>query len=123
MLATLNFSLAFIIGLLCAPLSFIRPFPHLPPRATIVTAADAMDYVGALAECTLPNLIYLIFSPVVAPFLISAFFRKGVEWTLLEMARGWVAQGVWTSLVVWGVWWPAWVVGGSVMFSGILRKM
>jgi glycosylphosphatidylinositol transamidase len=54
-------------------------------------------------------------------FLVSAWVGKGLEWMLVEAAMGWVAQGVWTSLVVWSVWWPPWVLGGGVLLSGIWR--
>ena len=33
---------------------------------------------------------------------------------LVEAAFGWKVQGLWTQVVVWCVWWPAWVVGGVV---------
>lgn len=59
---------------------------------------------------------------------MSATYAVGVWWygeqglgvVLAELAKGWVAQGVWTEFVVWGVWWPAWVVAGTVGWSGVI---
>jgi glycosylphosphatidylinositol transamidase len=64
---------------------------------------------------------YLVISPPSAIFALSWFSGRGLEGILLEVAKGWVAQGVWTSLVVWCVWWPAWVLGGTVLWSGFVR--
>ena len=49
------------------------------------------------------------------------YWKKDVEWVLVEIAKGWVAQGVYTSFVVWTIWWPAWVIGGIALFSGALK--
>lgn len=106
-LATLNFSLAFLIGLLASPLNFARPLPRptTPMRISIVV-------VAALAHAAL--------SPPAILQGVTRYFGQDLGAVLLEMARGWQAQGVWTGLVVWGVWWPAWVVSGVVLFGGIV---
>ena len=49
-------------------------------------------------------------------------FQSEIGVTLLEMAKGWTAQGVWTGLIVWGIWWPAWIVGGAVLYSRTYSK-
>lgn len=36
---------------------------------------------------------------------------------LREAAFGWRVWGMYTSVVVWGVWWPAWLVGAVVVLG------
>lgn len=122
MLATLNFSLALVIGILCSPFSFIRPLPSIPLRSDLKTKDDAQNLVLRVATAALPTALLFTVSPPVVLYAINHHFVRDMEWVLLEMAKGWNAQGVWTSLVIWGVWWPAWVIGGSVLFSGTLRR-
>jgi glycosylphosphatidylinositol transamidase len=45
---------------------------------------------------------------------------QGLAAVLVELAKGWVAQGVWTEFVVWGIWWPAWIVAGTVVWSEVI---
>lgn len=121
-LSTLNFSLALLIGLLCSPLNFIRPLPSLPPRSAIKSTADGSEYLNNLALILPSTVLYLGISPPIVLYAVSGWLGRVVGWMLGELAKGWVAQGVWSSLVIWGVWWPAWVVGGSVLWSGLMRK-
>lgn len=123
-LATLNFSLALVVGLLCAPLSFIRPLPSLPSKSSLKTADDAHTYFRVLAVSIPATAFVLALSPMTVLYGINGNLINGVndlEWLLLEMAKAWSAQGVWTSLVVWGIWWPAWLIGGSALLSGVMR--
>ncbi|KAK4990649.1 Glycosyl phosphatidyl inositol protein transamidase complex subunit [Elasticomyces elasticus] len=110
-LATLNFSLSLLVGLCASPLSFIRPFPRrllasLPPSlgaplfvvsAVVLTAVSPMAILG----------------------LANAYWGRSVVDLLADAAFGWTVWGMWTSFVIWGVWWPAWVVGACVLWSGI----
>lgn len=121
-LATINFSLSLVIGLICAPLNFIRPLPHLPSRASLKTADDMHSFLENFAVCLPATALFIGVAPPVVGWGVNMYFANEVLWTLMEMARGWIAQGVWTSLVLWGVWWPAWVLGGSVMLSGVWRE-
>lgn len=106
-LATLNFSLSFMVGLLCTPLSFIERLqsPSKPVRSTI-------SGVGFLC-------LNLLSPPSV---LLGACWYTGVsvETVLTQAAFGWDVWGVWTQVVVWCVWWPAWLIGcvllGASMF-------
>ena len=123
MLSTLNFSLALIIGLLCSPLNFIRPLPYLPPRSTVQTVADGSEYLNKLAVVMPSTVLYLAISPPIVLYAVSAWLGRAVEGMLVEVAKGWLAQGVWSSLVIWGVWWPAWVLGGGVLWSGVVREV
>ncbi|KAK5172940.1 Glycosyl phosphatidyl inositol protein transamidase complex subunit [Saxophila tyrrhenica] len=136
MLATINFSLAFIIGLLCAPLSFLRPLPRLFTTGSLKqerTVDDAQAFVASLVVVLPSAALYFLISPPVVLYVVASGLpglidpenwmglgRLGLDGLLVEMARGWVAQGVWTGLVVWGVWWPAWVVGGAVLGSAVV---
>ena len=117
-LSTLNFSLALTTAALCSPLNFIRPLPSLHK---VESVADGSDYLNSLVKILPATALYLAISPPVVLMGVSAWVGRGLEWFLLEMAKGWVAQGVWTALVVWGVWWPAWVLGGGVLWSGVWR--
>jgi glycosylphosphatidylinositol transamidase len=60
-------------------------------------------------------------SPMSATYAMGLWWYRdqGLAAVLVELAKGWVAQGVWTEFVVWGVWWPAWIVGGTVVWSGV----
>lgn len=47
---------------------------------------------------------------------------QALQDVLMELAKGWVAQGSWTEFVIWGIWWPAWIVGGIVAWSGLFME-
>ncbi|OQO08150.1 hypothetical protein B0A48_06944 [Cryoendolithus antarcticus] len=102
-LATLNFSLALVLGVLAAPLAFVRR-----SSSALVAAAQ--------------GILLAVTSPPVAVYALQRMFypAAGLEKLLLELAKGWSAQGVWLLWVVWGVWWPAWIVGGVVVGSGVM---
>ncbi|OJJ98023.1 hypothetical protein ASPACDRAFT_122907 [Aspergillus aculeatus ATCC 16872] len=103
-LATLNFSLSFMIGLLCTPLSFVN---RIDPR----TASRPLRSVLAVAGLVLLNVL----SPPVV--LLGACWYVGVdvETVLTRAAFGWDVWGMWTQVVVWCVWWPAWVTGCALL--------
>ena len=84
--------------------------------------ADAQDHLRDYAIAGSTAVFFSMLSPPIGLCALNAYFGNEMGWTLFEVAKGWAAQGVWTSLVVWGVWWPAWVLGGCVLFSGALRK-
>lgn len=95
-----------MIGLLCAPLSFVHRFS---------TESKPVRY--ALSSLT---LVFLnILSPPIVLLAGCAYFRADVETVLTEAAFGWDVWGMWTQVVVWCVWWPAWVVGGAVVGSSL----
>lgn len=121
-LSTLNFSLALVIGLVCSPLSFVRPLPYLPPRSSVHSVSGGSEYLNKLAVVMPITVLYLAISPPILLYGVSSWVGQGLDGMLMEMARGWVAQGVWTSLVIWGLWWPAWIVGGGVLWSGVRRR-
>jgi glycosylphosphatidylinositol transamidase len=114
--ATLNFSLALMVGLLAFPLGFVRPLPlwNAPP-------SDPAKQKLALILSLPAALAWFTCSPPAAVYALSWYAKKDLGWVLLEMAKGWSAQGAWSTLVLWSVWWPAWVIGGVVLFSGAVK--
>ncbi|KAK7727882.1 Glycosyl phosphatidyl inositol protein transamidase complex subunit [Diaporthe eres] len=100
-LATLNFSLSLMVGLLSVPLSFVRPWPSLP----------AARWASAL-------LLHLL-APTAVLALWSAYWSawSGLGEVLREAAFGWHVWSMYTSVVVWGVWWPAWLVGAIAVLG------
>lgn len=117
--ATINFSLALLIGLLASPLCFARPVP-LRNLTAPTSEAEKKGAVLKFAMRLPAALAYLFASPPVALYAISWYSEKDLAWILVEIAKGWLAQGVWSNLVIWSVWWPAWVLGGIVLFSGVI---
>lgn len=108
-LATLNFSLAFVIGVLASPLSFVRPLQRRVdhPISTLMLTAKL---------CV--SVLTFMMSPLFVLLALSLYVGEQVDRILVEMAKGWVAQGAFTSLVVWCLWWPAWLLGNAVTLSG-----
>lgn len=118
--ATINFSLALLVGLLACPLCFARPVPLrtlLSPRSEEEKTVALLNLAIRLPAA----LVYLVVSPPMALYVISWYSGKDLAWILIEIAKGWLAQGVWSNLVIWSVWWPAWVLGGVVIFSGVVQ--
>jgi glycosylphosphatidylinositol transamidase len=97
-LATLNFSLAFMVGLLACPLTFVGPQKN--PLARWAAA-------GLLSALAPPVVVY------------SAAQAWGVDvaHVLTEASFGWNVWGMYTPVVFWCLWWPAWLVGMVNVFS------
>jgi glycosylphosphatidylinositol transamidase len=98
-LATLNFSLAFLVGLLSAPLTYMQPLPNRP----IVK--------GVLA------VLLSALSPTTVLVAGCWWWELGIGRVLREAAFGWDVWGMTTQVVVWCVWWPAWLVGMVLLFG------
>ncbi|KAK0658626.1 GPI transamidase component GAA1 [Lasiodiplodia hormozganensis] len=117
-LATLNFSLSFLVGLCAAPLTFIRAPSHTASRNRKLVLAGAQF------------ALLVLLSPVTVVGVASQELEgKGLlkgDWVGLEAVRqvmvqaafGWHVWGLWTQVVVWLVWWPAWFVGAVVVSGG-----
>lgn len=91
-LATLNFSLAFLVGLLASPLSFVQPTRSIAVRYCLA---------GLLSAVAPPVVVYTagqLCGVPVADVLRGASF-------------GWNVWGMHTAVVIWCLWWPAWLVG------------
>lgn len=48
---------------------------------------------------------------------VAKYWGEDVTLILEEAAFGWEVWGMWTQVVVWCVWWPAWVCAGVVASS------
>lgn len=109
--ATLNFSLALVVGLLAAPLSFVSPIQHASARKISLAAMPAGIIWAALSPSSVA---------ILALHSQALFPGRDLQWLLVQIAWGWRAQGVWSVLLVWAVWWPAWIVAGVVLFAGLV---
>ncbi|OHX00246.1 glycosylphosphatidylinositol transamidase [Colletotrichum incanum] len=98
-LATLNFSLAFLVGVMASPLSFMRPWPRHP--AVRWACAAFLQLV----------------SPTAALYSVSSYFDVSIGEVLKEAAFGWDVWGMYTPVIIWGVWWPAWLMGSVVVLG------
>ncbi|CRG87792.1 GPI transamidase component gaa1 [Talaromyces islandicus] len=106
-LATLNFSLSFLIGLVCAPLSFTGPI-----TTTTIKSKPLRLALAALALVVLNGL-----SPPAVLLSACWFMRLSVRQVLTQAAFGWNVWGMWTQVIVWCVWWPAWMAGTLLLGS------
>jgi glycosylphosphatidylinositol transamidase len=97
-LATLNFSLAFLVGVLASPLTFVQP----------CKSNVAKYLVAALLSAVAP--------PVV---VCSAAHVAGLSVAeLLQQASfGWNVWAMYTPVVIWCIWWPAWLVAMTNVLS------
>ena len=124
-LSTLNFSLSLLLGLLAAPLSFTAPrAPPSPRRAALhsllllLCCPATVLLLAATAQALSPTSAAGQ-APLHGPAgLLSAAGLEAIASrvrALLGAAVGAHAVGgTWTSVVVWLVWWPAWVMGAFV---------
>lgn len=103
-LATLNFSLALMVGLLSAPLSFVRSFPD----ATSSSPAAKRAACAALLAAVSPTSVLLA---------AALYWGLDVQSVLREAAVAWHVCGTWSAVVVWCVWWPAWLAGGLIAWG------
>ena len=101
-LSTLNFSLGFFIGVLCAPLAFIQPLWNNDAKGTGLTI--------------LQLLVLQLVSPLNWFYLVSTLeFGRNVSELAKLYLFAWKVWGAWTSLVWWCIWWPAWMTGMVVL--------
>lgn len=99
-LATINFSLSLMIGLLSAPFTFVRPSKN--------------KFLIALM-----NLVLVATAPPVVVGAVAAYLKYDIDAILAQASFGWHVWGMWTQVVVWLVWWPAWVIAGVVAANGL----
>lgn len=100
-LATLNFSLSLLVGLFCSPFSFVSRWPEGKQQSLLLISAAAL--------CLL--------SPAAVLWAICLVCGYGVEDVLAGAAFGWVVNGMWTQVVVWCIWWPAWLIAQFTLAS------
>lgn len=120
-LATLNFSLAFLIGLLASPLSFIGPSlsPPSPSPSASSSVGPANKSNSGQTKKYAGSILLQTLSPPVVAWVVCAWSGVDMGELLAEAAFGWKVSGLWTQVVVWCVWWPAWLVG-AVLANPIL---
>ncbi len=58
-------------------------------------------------------------APTVILFASSVYWNVPVGEMLIEAAFGWDIWGMWTQVVVWCVWWPAWVTGSVLLAASV----
>lgn len=51
-------------------------------------------------------------TPTAALVGVAHYWGEPLSGILKEAAFGWHVWGMWTQVVVWCVWWPAWVTAG-----------
>jgi len=56
-------------------------------------------------------------TPTALLALASVFGGRGISDLLREAAFGWDVAGVYTPVVVWCVWWPAWLCGCVIVLG------
>ncbi|TGZ85212.1 Glycosylphosphatidylinositol:protein transamidase, GAA1 component [Ascodesmis nigricans] len=105
-LATLNFSLSFLIAV------FAVPYP----------LAHAAAGRGKCASAFWVLLLQVV-APTMALVGVAKYWGEEVGLILEEAAFGWVVWRMWTQVVVWCVWWPAWVCAGVMACSGWWGKV
>ena len=88
-LATLNFSLALMVGLFTSPISFIRP-------------------AGPALRVTFTLLLNLI-APTAVLLAGALIWGLDLGFVLQQAAFAWDVSGMYSPVVVWCVWWPAWL--------------
>ncbi|KAF2500116.1 Glycosylphosphatidylinositol:protein transamidase, GAA1 component [Lophium mytilinum] len=107
-LATLNFSLAFLVGILATPLTFVRPTSSRPIAG-------------------LQTLLLVAVNPLVVITLATSYWAGGdvsqLRTVLVAAAEGWHVWGLWTQVVVWLVWWPAWFAESVVVAGSLFGKV
>lgn len=103
-LATLNFSLSLFVGLLSTPLSFIGP------------TLDSSGSEVSRKRNILATIGLQILSPPAVLWSLSWSSGTSISYMLSSAAFGWKVNGMWTQVVVWCIWWPAWLTG-SVLTS------
>ncbi|KAF1929027.1 Glycosylphosphatidylinositol:protein transamidase, GAA1 component [Didymella exigua CBS 183.55] len=101
-LATLNFSQSFLIGVLAAPLSFVRKTSR-----TWLTVVQL--------------LLLALINPVMVAQWSARLLGADLNQALVMAAQGWFVSGLWTQVTVWLVWFPAWVCATVVVAGGAVE--
>lgn len=104
-LATLNFSLSLLIGLLATPLAYVQPLPHRPALRALT---------GALLVLSSPMVVFMA---------VCWYWDLVITKVVFEAAYGWNIWGMYTQLIIWCVWWPAWLVGVILMCGSPISRI
>ncbi|KAG5960309.1 hypothetical protein E4U56_004391 [Claviceps arundinis] len=97
-LATLNFSLAFLVGLIASPLTFVQPCKT------------------KLSRFIVAGLLSAIAPPIV---ICTSAWLSDISMSVLlqEASFGWNIWAMYTPIVVWCIWWPAWLTAMINVFG------
>lgn len=99
-LATLNFSLSLIIGVLSTPLTFMKPWPDSRIMRTFCT------------------ILLNVIAPTMVLVISAWIWRLDIgEGILKEASLAWNVYGMYAGVVVWCVWWPAWLAGSVTVLG------
>ena len=120
-LATLNFSLAFLVGLLTVPLSFV----HLciPSEPGNNSSHSSSAEVSQRIVCAGVVLLLAVLSPLTLTVMATWATKTSVTEILTAASLGWHIHGLWTQVVIWLVWWPAWFAGSVVASAGAMGSL
>jgi glycosylphosphatidylinositol transamidase len=88
-----------ITGLLAAPLSFVQPYRSPAAKTAVMVLLNAI-------------------SPTAVLLAGALYWGTDVHSVLREAAVAWHVCGTYSPVVVWCVWWPAWVAGSVVVLGG-----
>ncbi|KAG5913578.1 hypothetical protein E4U61_006750 [Claviceps capensis] len=97
-LATLNFSLAFLVGLIASPFTFVQPCKTKLSRFIVAGSLSAI--APPIVICTSAWLSDITMSEL-----------------LQEASFGWHVWAMYTPIVVWCIWWPAWLIAMINVFG------
>ena len=110
-LATMNFSLSLFVGLLSTPLTFTgNPFS---------ASVDAEDVFPSNTRKYMLTLVLQFLSPPVVIWATCYGWGVDLGDMLGAAAFGWKVNGLWTPVVIWCVWWPAWIAGGMLVSPSV----
>ncbi|KAF2122106.1 GPI transamidase-like protein component GAA1 [Lophiotrema nucula] len=117
-LATLNFSLSFLIGIAASPLSFTRAI-HAPPASSPTSPPPSFLKKNRTAISVAQATLIAALNPLVLMKIAALVWKVDITDILVKAAEGWHVWGLWTQVVVWLAWWPAWFCGAVVVGSGL----
>ncbi|KAI9852534.1 MAG: Glycosyl phosphatidyl inositol protein transamidase complex subunit [Thelocarpon superellum] len=107
-LATLNFSLALLVGLLATPLTYVPASPPLsssPSITTIAPTTESNSKSNSQGPTKILTLLALLVLSSLAPNVVllasTSAWGVPVRAVLDEAAFGWHVWGMWTQVVVW----------------------
>ncbi|KAL2263999.1 hypothetical protein VTK26DRAFT_3554 [Humicola hyalothermophila] len=110
-LATLNFSLALLVGLFASPLSFLHYL--VQPSSSSLPSPSPSRAIRRVLCTVLLNAV----SPTAVLLAGAAYWGVDVRDVLREAAVAWHVCGTWTQVVVWCVWWPAWLAASVAVLG------
>ncbi|TID14081.1 Glycosylphosphatidylinositol protein transamidase GAA1 component [Venturia nashicola] len=121
-LATLNFSLSLIIGVFAAPYSFIRPsntkLARVLQTTLLILISPPVIIIAASALASQAGWVGVQDVDHGGRFVGGLEgMREGLGQVLAMASTGWWVHGLWTSVVIWLVWWPGWLCASFVAAS------